>query len=241
MTRVLILGGTAEGAELAGAISAKTGFEPIYSLAGVTRSPNLPGCAVLTGGFGGAKGLGDFLRTEKIDKVVDATHPYATRMAAHAAEACTEESIPRIKLLRPAWEPIPGDDWRVVGDTSEAAALLPDLTDRVFLATGQKDLAAFAPLTHICFLVRLVDAPSNDLPLANHQLVLGRGPFDLEAEMEMLRHHQIGALVSKNSGGGAYAKIKAARDLGLPVVIINRPPAPTGPVVESTDAVIAWL
>jgi precorrin-6A/cobalt-precorrin-6A reductase len=241
MTRVLILGGTAEGTQLAEAILAKVGLEPIYSLAGVTRSPNLPDCQVRTGGFGGVKGLAYYLREEKIDKVVDVTHPYAARMAAHAAAACGQENIPRIKLLRPAWVSKPGDDWRIADDAAEAAALLQNLTDRVFLATGRKDLAAFAPLSKIWFLVRLVDAPPEDLPLANHQLVLGRGPFKLDAEKEMLSDHQIGAVVSKNSGGGAYAKIEAARELGLPVVMINRPQAPAGTIVESMNEVMAWL
>ena len=241
MIRALILGGTAEGTKLAEAISAKAGFEAIYSLAGVTRSPKVPDCQVRTGGFGGINGLADFLREERIDKVIDATHPYAARMAAHAAAACGLENIPRIKLMRPEWTPMPGDDWRITNDAAEAAALLQGLSDRVFLATGRKDLAAFAPLSKIWFLVRLVDAPPEDIPLANHQLVLGRGPFALEAEKEMFRHHQIGAVVSKNSGGGAYAKIEAARKLGLPVVMINRPQAPTGTIAESIDAVMAWL
>jgi precorrin-6A/cobalt-precorrin-6A reductase len=241
MTRVLILGGTAEGTQLAGAISVRTDLEPIYSLAGVTRSPNLPDCQVRTGGFGGIKGLADYLRAEKIDKLIDATHPYAARMAAHAAKACGQEKISRIKLLRPAWMPMPGDDWRAASDATEAAELLPDLTDRVFLATGRKDLAVFATLTNIWFLVRLVDAPTEDLPLANHQLVLGRGPFNLDDEKELFRQHRIGAVVSKNSGGGAYAKIEAARELGMPVVMIDRPQAPKGTIVETTDAVMNWL
>lgn len=241
MIRVLILGGTGEGAHLAGVVSDMPGFEPLYSLAGVTRSPNVPDCKVRRGGFGGTQGLSKFLQEEKIGAVIDATHPYATRMAAHAADACTTENIPRIKLLRPKWEKVPGDDWRIASDVSQAVELLHGLAERVFLATGRKDRAAFATLSKTWFLVRLVDAPAADLLLADHQLVLGRGPFELDAEMKMFRDHRIDAVVSKNSGGGAYAKIEAARELGLPVILIDRPKPPEGLIVESADAVINWL
>jgi len=241
MAKILILGGTAEGVGVTKVVSEFSGMEPVYSLAGATKSPNLPNCRTRVGGFGGADGLSRYLKQEKIDGLVDATHPYASQMANHATLACEESNIPRIKLLRPAWTPVPGDDWHGVENAVEAAKLIPEIAKRVFLATGHKDLPTFEALSENWFLVRLVDAPKAEISLHKHQLILGRGPFDLEAETQLLRTHKIDAVISKNSGGSTYAKIEAARNLGLPVIMIDRPKPPKGIVVDSLDDIKNWF
>ena len=240
--RVLILGGTVEAVELAKALDEDSAFESITSLAGRTRQPAaLPGTTRI-GGFGGAEGLADYLRANAIDALVDATHPYAMRITRNAVTACEAAGIPRLRLDRPAWSRLPDDRWFDVLDSSEAARHLPEGARRVFLAIGRQDLEPFAHRPHIWFLLRMIDPPAEPIPLPHHSLVLGRGPFAQEDEEELLAQHRIDALVSRNSGGGAtYGKIAAARRLGLPVVMITRPPPPAGTVVDSVEAAIAWL
>jgi precorrin-6A/cobalt-precorrin-6A reductase len=241
MAKILILGGTADGVGIAKVVSELSEMDAVYSLAGATKSPKLPNCRTRVGGFGGADGLARYLREENIDGMVDATHPYASQMANHANLACEENNVPRIKLLRPAWTPVPGDDWHGVENAAEAAESIPKTAKRIFLATGHKDLPKFKHLSESWFLVRLVDAPKIEVPLLKHQLILGRGPFDLKAEVDLLRMHKIDAVVSKNSGGSTYTKIEAARHLGLPVVMIDRPKPPKGLVVDSLDEIRDWL
>jgi len=241
-TRVLILGGTAEAAGLARALFEDAGVAAITSLAGRTRAPAaLPG-EVRVGGFGGPEALSAYLRDEAIDLAVDATHPFAARISRNAARACAAAGVARLLLARPPWTAQTGDNWVPAADTAAAAGALPGLGDRVFLAIGRQELAAFAGLAGIWFLVRLVERPEAPPPLADYRLVLGRGPFAVAAERGLLREHRIDAVVSKNSGGaGASAKIAAARELGLPVVMIERPPAPQSETAESIEAALAWI
>jgi precorrin-6A/cobalt-precorrin-6A reductase len=241
-TRVLILGGTAEASGLAHALAGDTRIAAITSLAGRTRAPAaLPG-EVRVGGFGGPEALAEYLRSEKIDLAVDATHPFAARISRNAAQACEAAGVPRLLLARPPWTAQAGDNWIPAADAAAAAGALPGLGDRVFLAIGRQELAAFAGLTDHWFLVRLVEQPEAPPPLTDYRLVLGRGPFAVEAERDLLREHKIEAVVSKNSGGtGASAKIAAARELGLPVVMIERPPAPESETAESIEAALAWI
>jgi precorrin-6A/cobalt-precorrin-6A reductase len=241
-THILILGGTVEAAGLARALAGDTGVAAITSLAGRTRSPAaLPG-ELRVGGFGGPEALADYLRIEAIDFVVDATHPFAARISQNAARACAAVGVPRLLLARPAWEPQAGDNWISVPDTQAAAAALPGLGRRVFLAIGRQELATFAGLAEHWFLVRLVEAPEAPPPLADYRLVLGRGPFAVAQERALLREYEIDVVVSKNGGGaGAVAKIAAARDLGLPVVMIQRPPAPASETAESIETALAWI
>ena len=238
--RLLILGGTAEAVELAGACVARPGLEVISSLAGRTRTPGRPPGTVRIGGFGGVSGLARFLVEHAIDRLVDATHPFAARMAAHAERACRDAGVPRMRLLRPPWRCEPGDHWIEVADLAEAARRLPELGRRVFLTVGHQDLGAFAGLD-LSFLVRTIEPPGV-LPLRNGEWLAGRGPFAVEDELALLRAHAIDVLVTKASGGAAtYAKLAAARRLGLPVVMLRRPPPPPGPVVDSVEAALAWV
>lgn len=237
---VLVLGGTAEARRLAAALHGDPAFAVTSSLAGRVAVPALPCGDVRIGGFGGVDGLAGWLRRHGVDAVVDATHPFAARMTANAVAATTAARVPLLVLRRPGWAAGPGDRWHRVPDAAAAAALLPDLGVRVFLATGRGDLAAFAGLD-AWFLLRAVDPPPPPLP-ARHRLVLARGPFTADAERALLREHRVDVLVARDSGGElTAAKLVAARELGLPVVLMDRPPAPAAPVVGSVGEALAWL
>jgi precorrin-6A/cobalt-precorrin-6A reductase len=228
---VLVLGGTTEARVLAGELVA--GHDVTVSLAGRVRSPlPLPG-RVRIGGFGGVDGLAAWLRVHHTDVVVDATHPFASTMTVHADAACAAVGVPLLRLQRPAWTPVDGDDWRLVADLPAAAEVLARLGDRVFLSTGRTGLAVFAGVDR-WFLVRSVDPPDPPVP-ARMEVVLDRGPFTLDGERALLRDHAIDVLVTKNSGGPA-PKLAAARELGVPVVMVERPPLPPTVIAVPTVA-----
>jgi precorrin-6A/cobalt-precorrin-6A reductase len=239
--RVLILAGTGEAGALAAACRARRDCQLISSLAGRTRAPRpLPG-EVRVGGFGGAAGLECFLRAQRIDRLIDASHPFARQIGEHAAQACSAAAVPRLRLLRPPWRPVAGDRWHDVGDLEEAARLLPALGRRAFLTVGHKEIGAFAALPDAWFLVRTIEPPAAS-PLPRALWLQARGPFTPEAELALLREHRIEVLVTKASGGEAtYAKLIAAREQGLPVIMLRRPPPPPGPVVTTIAAALAWL
>lgn len=238
--RLLILGGTAEALTLARRCDGQ--FTVISSLAGTTEHPVRPTGELRIGGFGGVDGLGRFLRDSGIDVVVDATHPFAARMQANAAEACARTGVPRCRLLRPEWPRAAGDRWIEVDDVEAAASALRALGRRIFLALGARDLAAFERLADRWFLIRAVSPPDRFPSGGAWHCLQARGPFAFDEERRLLVEHRIDALVSKQSGGeGARAKIDAARDLGLPVVMIRRPAPPVPPVVPGVDAAMAWL
>jgi precorrin-6A/cobalt-precorrin-6A reductase len=239
--RVLIVAGTAEAAALAEACAARQDIELICSLAGRTRDPSpLPG-ELRVGGFGGVDGLAEFLEARAIDRVIDVTHPFAAQMAGQAEEACRRAGVPRLRLLRPPWRWRPGDRWIEVSQLSEAARRLPGLGRRAFLTVGQRDLGAFAGLRDVWLLIRTIEPPAR-LPNASSAWLGARGPFALDDELALLREHAIDVLVTKASGGEAtYAKLAAARALGLPVLMVRRPEPPPGPVVPSVAEALAWL
>jgi precorrin-6A/cobalt-precorrin-6A reductase len=239
--RLLILAGTSEAAALAEACADQRGLEVISSLAGRTRRPRpLPG-EVRVGGFGGAAGLERFLRARGIDRLVDASHPFAAQIGRHAASACRAAGVPRLRLLRPPWPRLEGDRWLEVGSLAEAARLLPEVGRRAFLTVGHQELAAFAGLERVWLLIRTIEPPAGE-PLERALYLQARGPFALPDELALLREHRIDVLVAKASGGAAtYAKLAAARTLGLPVIMLRRPPPPPGPVVSSVAAALEWL
>ncbi len=233
MATVLVLGGTTEGRAVAAALDGRPGLRVVSSLAGRVGNPVLPSGEVRIGGFGGPSGLARWLRDEAVGAVVDATHPFAAGMTANAAAACAEAGVRLVVLRRPGWTAGPGDRWHRVASAAEAAALAPTVGDRVFLTTGRGELAAFAGVAAE-FLIRSVDAPGPPLP-ARHALLLDRGPFTVEGELAVLRRFGANVLVTKDSGGAATeAKLTAARMLGVPVVMIDRPPLPGG-VVPATS------
>ncbi|MFB9908596.1 cobalt-precorrin-6A reductase [Allokutzneria oryzae] len=236
---VLVLGGTGEARKLAAELAGED-LRVISSLAGRVRDPKLPVGEVRVGGFGGVEGLTTWLQDNAVDAVVDATHPFASTMTASAARATAMLGIAFLVLRRPGWAPEPGDRWHWVDSLDEAAEVLETLGDRVFLTTGRRDLPVFARLDKF-FLVRSVDAP--DTSLGRMRVVLGRGPFTVDGEIELLREHRVDVLVTKDSGGGmTAAKLVAARHLGLPVVILRRPPLPPAVTeVASVPEAVEWL
>lgn len=242
MKRLLILGGTAEAVRIATDLAQSLDFEVVYSLAGRTRMPALPECAVRYGGFGGIAGLRQYLLENHIDAVVDATHPYATQMAIHARTATDATETPIFKFLRPPWEEPTDERWLHAATPVEAANIVDGKFFRVFLSSGLGDITAFAYLTNTWFLLRSVERPDTPISLRQHHHVAARGPFDLKAETDLMRKWSIDALVTKNSGGTAtLAKLRAARALGIPVVMIDRPPPPKGSLYTELGPMIAVI
>ena len=220
---------------------AEAGTDGVYSYAGRTEAPVTQPLAQRIGGFGGVAGLVDYLKAERITHLVDATHPFAAQMSKNAMEAHDITGIPLMALERPAWRPGIGDNWVSVGSGVEAAAALPVAPARVFLAIGRQGLGDFAAAPQHHYLLRLVDAPTEALPLPQTRLVLGRGPFRYEDDLALMRQHGTQIVVAKNAGGeGARAKLVAARELGLKVVMIDRPDLPHRPVSASVQGVLDW-
>jgi precorrin-6A/cobalt-precorrin-6A reductase len=237
----LILGGTADANALAAVIAADPRLDPILSYAGRTENPKRPPIAWRLGGFGGVDGLVDYLRNEKIDRVIDATHPFAAQMSAHAIDACAAVTVPLLALERPPWQRLPGDHWIEVDDFAAAGQALGVSPRRIFLGIGRTQLAPFARHPQHFYLVRLVDPPRAPLPL-QAEVIVGRGPFDLAGDGAMLRDYRIDIVVARDAGGNsASAKIEAARELGLPVVMVRRPFIPARERVESVAEVLRWL
>lgn len=239
---ILILGGTAEVNAL---VSRLCESEParriVLSLAGRTARPILPaGCEIRIGGFGGAEGLAAFLREAGVSWLVDATHPFAAGISRNAAAAAALAGVRRIAFVRPAWDTRPGDNWIDVDCLGAARDALP-VGARPFLALGRQHLAPFAHRPDLTPVVRMIDRPEPPLAFAA-DVVLGRPSSNAETETALLRRLGVTHLVCRNSGGAAsYAKVEAARRLGLPVVMIARPPAPAPPLAGSLDAVLALL
>ena len=239
--RALILGGTAESRELA-LLLLQSGWRVTSSLAGRVKEPKLPLGEVRIGGFGGPPGLARWLMDHEVDLVVDATHPFAEKISISAAEATRATGIPLIALHRPAWTPENYDEWIYVNDMEEAARIA-ERYHHIFLTIGRQKLAPFANDSHNLYVIRSVDPPEGPLP-KRHRLILSRGPFSVQDEKQLMRDNQIDALVTKNSGGSlTYAKIVAARQLGIPVIMVQRPPLPCGSritaVHTASDAYIA--
>lgn len=242
MSKLLILGGTGEAIQLADRLAGERRLQVTTSLAGRTGSPRRVAGRVRTGGFGGADGLRAYIEQERIDMLVDATHPFASRISAHAAQACEQSGVARLQIRRPPWTARPGDRWIHVRSMEEAANRIEASHRTVFLSTGQRGIELFAAYDDVRFVVRLVEAPKSPLPLENHTLILARGPFSDSDEKRLLTEHQIDLVISKNSGGaGTFAKIGASRDLGIPVMMIEQPPPEAGPHVESVDSAHDWV
>ena len=239
--RALILGGTGDANRLADAF-VRAKIDAIYSYAGRTQIPLGHALPTRIGGFGGAAGLADFIRAERITHVIDATHPFAAEMSRHAVEACEATGNSLVALERAPWIRDDGDNWIEVADISAAVDTLPEQRARVFLAIGRQHISPFAAKPQHAYTLRFVDAPDGALPLTDAEVIVSRGPFTLDGDRELMRSRGIQWLVARNSGGaGARAKIDAARELGLPVIMIARPALPERPRVESVEEVLAWL
>jgi precorrin-6A/cobalt-precorrin-6A reductase len=242
MRKILILGGTSEARQLAGRLADRPGLAVTLSLAGRTAAPLAQPVAVRVGGFGGAEGLAAYLQAERIDLLIDATHPYAAGISANAAAAAVATGVRLLALRRPPWTQIPGDRWIEVADAPAAVAALGPSPRRIFLALGRQEIAAFAAAPQHHYLVRSVDPVDPPLPVPHADYVLGRGPFSEDGDRALLIHHGIERVVAKNSGGSAtYGKIAVARALALPVILLRRPPLPAVPEVASVEAALAAI
>lgn len=221
---------------------ADAGADAVFSYAGRTKSPVRQPLPTRVGGFGGADGLAGYLRAAAITHVVDATHPFAVQMSRNAVAACEKAGVALCAFERAPWQAGSGDDWTAAPDIAGAVAALPDAPARVFLAIGRQHLDDFAAKPQHRYLLRLVDAPDGPLSLPNTDVVVARGPFTAAGDRALLQEHRIELIVAKNAGGeGARAKLEAARDLGVPVIMIDRPAVPARPVLRSVDAVMNWL
>jgi precorrin-6A/cobalt-precorrin-6A reductase len=251
--RVLILGGTMEARQLAERLATRGNLAVTLSLAGRTAAPALPPVPVRVGGFGGAQGLADYLLDQKIDVLIDATHPYAATISMNAAAAAPQARVALLALRRPAWTPIAGDRWIEVGDVAGAVQALGDMPRCVFLALGRKEITPFADAPQHSYLVRSVEPVTPPLMVPHAVYITARGPFAEADERALFERHCIETIVAKNSGGPAtYGKIAAARALSLPVILLRRPPPypppqagegreGEGAAVETVDDAVAWL
>ncbi|WP_286902920.1 cobalt-precorrin-6A reductase [Vreelandella sedimenti] len=241
MIKILILGGTSEASALASAV-AKRGLPAIFSYAGRVATPKPQPLPTRIGGFGGVSGLAAFVARERITHIVDATHPFAAQMSTNVLAAAAQCSVKATALTRPAWRPVNGDQWQSVASINEAVSALAGPPQRILLAIGRMHLAAFAAQPQHHYVLRLVDQPTSPLPLADVSTVIDRGPFTLESDLALLEKQRIQRIVCKNAGGeGAASKLTAARALGLPVVMIERPHLPSRLEAHTVDEVINWL
>ncbi len=239
---LLLLAGSGEARTIAHALAKMEGVSTIASLAGATRAPMDLGVPMRVGGFGGRAGFEAFLEAERIGAVLDATHPFAGRISRRTADVCRQRDLPLLQLLRPAWQPGPGDRWIFIDNESEAAGHIPEGAT-VFLATGRQTLLRFANLTGRYLICRRIDTPRRPFPFENGEYLMGRAPFSVEEEIALFRERGVDWLVVKNSGGdGSRPKLEAARALGLPVLMINRPPPPSGVArVETVEEALQWV
>ncbi|QEN14478.1 cobalt-precorrin-6A reductase [Mycolicibacterium sp. ELW1] len=236
--RILLLGGTGEARALAARLHPDRDI--VSSLAGRVPDPALPVGPVRIGGFGGVDGLRQWLRANDISAVVDATHPFAATMTAHAAQACAELNLPHLVLSRPAWDP--AGAVRVPSDTDAADLIAEQGFSRVFLTTGRSGVKPFTG-SGAWFLIRVVTPPDAEVLPRNHEVLLSRGPYGYDDERTLLRDNRIDVLVTKNSGGAlTEAKLHAANDLGVTIVMIDRPPLPVGvAAVGTVDEAATWV
>lgn len=241
MTHLLVLGGTTEASALAHAL-AEAQIPATLSYMGRVAQPKPQPIPVRIGGFGGVPGLVAYLRTQQITHVVDATHPFAAQMSTNAVHACHEIGVPLIALTRPAWHATEGDRWHQVPDMTAAIAALAGPAQNIMLAIGRMHLAEFAAQPQHHYLLRLVDPPRETPPLLQHTVVVDRGPFSAEADRALMESHTIDLVVSKNAGGtGSISKLLAARALGLPVLMIDRPTLPPRHEVHTPQQVLDWI
>jgi precorrin-6A/cobalt-precorrin-6A reductase len=238
---ILLLGGTTQASALAEAL-AERGLRATLSYAGRTAHPKPQPIPVRVGGFGGVKGLAAYLRRERVTHLIDATHPFAATMRRNAVLAAAETGTAHIVLTRPPWRAAEGDRWRHVADIPAAVDALSGPPQRVMLALGRMHVDAFAAQPHHAYLLRFVDLPETLPDLPRHVLVVDRGPFDPASDVALLQTHAIDLLVCKNAGGsGASAKLIAARTLGLPVLMIDRPPVSAAAEVYDVATALRWL
>jgi precorrin-6A/cobalt-precorrin-6A reductase len=245
--KILILGGTGEASALADLLALDSRFIPTLSLAGRTAAPRLPDIPWRSGGFGGVTGLTRYLVENGVQALIVATHPYAAQMRQNAVAAIRDVKIPLLMIERPAWQAAQGDDWAEVLDMPQAAAALGQTPRRVLLTIGRKDLAPFATAPWHDYVIRSVDAPPPESLPPRAKIITARGPFTQASDRQMLTGERIEVIVTKNSGGAAtQSKLLAARELGIPVIMVARPAWPdvsglnAGKTADAAGA-LRWL
>jgi precorrin-6A/cobalt-precorrin-6A reductase len=242
MAKVLILGGTTEARQLAERLAQRSGLGVTLSLAGRTASPVAHAVPIRVGGFGGAEGLADHLAAQRVDVLVDATHPYANTISQNAAAAARKAAVPFVALRRPPWSAVAGDRWIEVDDARAAVDAIGRQGCNVFVTIGRNDLTPFAGAPQHRYLIRSVDPVDPPLPLPRVTYITARGPFSEASDRALMMEHKIEIVISKNSGGSAaYGKIAAARSLGLAVIMLRRPLAPDTRNVNTVEDALAWL
>ncbi len=235
---ILILGGTGEARALAAAL-VQAGRKVVTSLAGRTANPLLPEGQVRIGGFGGVAGLAAYLRKQQTGLLIDATHPFAAQISANAVAAAKAADVPLVRFERPEWQRPSGAEWIEVEDMAQAAAVLP-AGAKVFLAIGRQEIAHFFERTHCRFTARMIEVP--ETAPGNWTIIAGRGPFPVQAEVDLLAFHGFTHMVAKNSGAAASRdKIEAAAQLGVPVVMVKRPVLPPARSFENVQALLAYI
>lgn len=240
--RILLLGGTTEAAALADRLAYKSNIEATLSLAGRTAAPAPSPLPTRVGGFGGSEGLAAYLSREKIDLLLDATHPFAARMSTNAAAAATATGVPLLAIERPPWTAVPGDDWIEFDSIEAAVAALPDDPQDVFSGLGRQAIDALCRAPQHRYAIRVVDPL--DLPgeLTDAELIAARGPFRTGEDAKLFADYNIRYVLTKNAGGtAAYAKIEAARQLGIRVHMVRRPAIPARETVSSDEEALAWI
>jgi precorrin-6A/cobalt-precorrin-6A reductase len=239
--KLLLLAGSGEAREIAAALAQMPGVEAIASLAGATRTPAKLALPTISGGFGGDEGFRAWLRDNRIGAVLDATHPFAAHITHRTARICREEGIAYCHFLRPAWQAEAGDNWHMINDESEAAQHIAPAST-VFLATGRQTLNRFANLAESTLICRQIDRAKEDFPFPNGRFLVGRPPFSTDDELALFAKLKIDWLIVKNAGGEASkTKLIAARQLGIPVVMIARPAMPDAPRVRSVAEALEWV
>ncbi|MEV8465345.1 cobalt-precorrin-6A reductase [Fluviibacterium sp. DFM31] len=239
--RLLLLAGSAEARQVAKALGRMPEVAATASLAGTTARPADLGLPTRVGGFGGDVGFADYLARHRVQAVLDATHPFAQRIASRTARLCRQHDIAHARLLRPAWQAGPGDRWTEVATEAEVAAQVPEGA-RVFMATGPEHLDAYTGMDRHHVICRRIDPAPAPFPWPRGDFVVGRPPFTRDSEIALFRRFRVDLLVTKNAGGAAgRAKLEAARALGLPVVMVARPPQPEGWVLTSVDGALDWI
>jgi precorrin-6A/cobalt-precorrin-6A reductase len=242
MPRILILGGTTEARLLGERLAKRAQLHVTLSLAGRTASPVAHAVPVRVGGFGGAAGLAAYLKRERIDALIDATHPFAGTISANADAAARQTGVRFIALRRPAWVAVAGDRWIEVDGVDAAVTAIGEGPRRVFVALGRNELAPFAHAPRHFYLIRSVDPVDPPLPLPDVAYITERGPFGEAHDAALMQQHRIDVVIAKNSGGSAaYGKIAAARARGIAVIMLRRPAPGDCPAVETIDDVVAWL
>lgn len=235
---LLLLAGSGDARRIADALA---GRDAVASLAGATRDPEPLSLPTRVGGFGGAAGFRNYLRDAGITAVVDATHPYANRITVRTAAICVELGLPFVQLLRPGWTPEPGDNWTEIAREEDAAALIPE-GSTVFLGTGRQTLDRFANLTGRRVICRQIDPPKGAFPFPGGEFLVGRPPFSVADEVALFSRLGVDVLIVKNAGGVASrTKLTAACQLGIPVLMIARPPVGDWPVVSTVAEALDWV